>query len=134
MRAAVVLDASALLAYLFGEPGAETVRDALAGPAAISAVNFAEVLSKLSELGQDADAVARGLAQHGLTGNALLIVPLDEAQAREIARLRVPTRRAGASLADRACLALGRTLQLPVLTADRGWGKLRVGVEIRVIR
>jgi len=133
-RPSVVLDSSALLAYLLAEPGAETVRQALEGSAAISAVNYAEVLSKLSDYGQDADEAAKRLEQRGLTGTALLIAPVDESQAREIARLRRRTRSAGISLGDRACLALGRMLQLAVVTADRRWKALRVGVKVRLIR
>ncbi|MBO1350989.1 MAG: PIN domain-containing protein [Hormoscilla sp. GUM202] len=53
-----VLDASALLAYLQGEPGAERVAEVLVLGAAISSVNWAETLTKLAERGQDPEAVA----------------------------------------------------------------------------
>lgn len=132
--AASVLDASALLAYLHGEPGAAAVSQALTAGAAIGAVNWAEVLSKLAEVGQDPDRVTRDLASQGLLGSALMIHALDESMAREIARLRPLTRSRGLSLGDRACLALGRLLGLPVLTADGGWEKLSVGVKVRAIR
>ena len=130
----IVLDSSAFLAYLLSEPGAELVKQSLVGSAAMSAVNFAETLSKLSDLGQDVDEAVRRLAQRGLTGAALLVFPLDERQALEIARLRRETRALGLSLSDRACLALGRVLGLPVGTADRLWQSLELSVEVRAIR
>jgi PIN domain nuclease of toxin-antitoxin system len=100
----------------------------------MSAVNFAEVLSKLSDFGEDVEGVVRRLAEQGLTGAALLILPLDERQAHEIGRLRRRTRASGFSLGDRACLALGRVLGLPVLTADRRWKSLELGIRVRSIR
>ena len=133
-RPACVVDASALLAYLRGEPGAEKVRAALGLGAAISAANWAEVLSKFVDLGQNPDDVPARLIREGILGSALLVWPLDEALCRPIARLRRQTRFAGLSLADRACLALGLTLRLPVLTTDRVWRKLKIGVQVRCIR
>jgi ribonuclease VapC len=70
----------------------------------------------------------------GVPGDLLVIFPLDEAQAREAARLRPSTRAAGLSLGDRACLALAASLKLPVLTADRAWAGLQVGVVVELIR
>jgi ribonuclease VapC len=64
----------------------------------------------------------------------LTIVPFDDAQSLEVARLRPPTTPPGLSLADRACLALGRLNRLPVLTTDRAWRSLRLSVKIEVIR
>ena len=129
-----VLDASALLAYLFGEPGAEEVSALLVETCAISAVNFSEVLSKLSDYGKKSEEAADLMERQGLTGSAILVLPFDETQARALARLRAKTRRAGLSLGDCACLALASTLNLPVATADRVWATLRLGVEVRCIR
>lgn len=129
-----VLDASALLAYLQNEPGADAVADALLQTAAISAVNWAETLSKLAERGQDPDAVTTHFREQGLLDRALIIYPLDEELGRDIAKLRVPTRSLGLSLGDRACLALALKLNLPALTTDRAWENLNLAVEIRVIR
>ena len=129
-----VLDASALLAYLQGEPGADVVADALLQKAAISAVNWAETLSKLAEHGQDPDSVTTQLREQGLLDRALIIYPVDEELGRQIAKLRTPTRSLGLSLGDRACLALALKLNLPALTSDRVWETLSLGVEIRVIR
>ena len=70
----------------------------------------------------------------GVPGDLVAILPLDEPQAQEAARLRPSTRAAGLSLADRACLALAKSLALPVLTADHAWSALQVGVTVEVIR
>jgi PIN domain nuclease of toxin-antitoxin system len=37
-------------------------------------------------------------------------------------------------LGDRACLALGVALKVPVFTADKSWKKLKVGARIHVTR
>ena len=134
LQPAVVLDASALLAYLQGEAGAKVVTTALMQGAAISSVNWAETLSKLAERGQDPDTVAAELIKQGLLNSALLICPVDELQARFIAKLRVPTQPQGLSLGDRACLALALNLNLPALTCDRIWASLNIGVPVTVIR
>jgi PIN domain nuclease of toxin-antitoxin system len=129
-----VLDASALLAYLHGEPGAERVTPALVEVCAISQVNWAEALSKLAELGEDPAQVEARLIRAGFLGTGLIVYPLEAPHAVDIARLRPLTRGAGLSLGDRACLALGRSLRLPVLTTDRAWAALRLDVEVRLIR
>lgn len=124
----MVLDASALLALINAEPGAEMVAAALAD-ATIGTVNLAEVVTKLIELGireQDAWAEASDLVPR--------VVDFDLDLARRTARLRPPTRAFGLSLGDRACLALAEFLRLPVLTADRAWQKLSLPVDIRLIR
>ena len=91
---------------------------ALEEGALVSAVNWAEALSKMAERGQAPEDTVRALADAGILGEALVVHPLDESQAVEIARLRPLTREAGLSLADRACLALATTLGSPALTAD----------------
>jgi ribonuclease VapC len=131
---AAVLDASALLAWLREEAGALVAEDALDKVAVISVVNWAEVLTKLADLGRDPDEVRLVLLERGILGNALLLWPLDEDMALQIAKLRVKTRSSGLSLGDRACVALGQHLRLPVLTSDRAWKTLRLGVQIQLIR
>lgn len=133
-KPASVLDASALLAYLQGEQGANIVASALVQGAAISAVNWAEVLSKLAERGQDPDAVTTHLVEQGLLDNAILVYPLDSALARATAKLYSQTRSVGLSLGDRACLALALSLNLPALTTDRAWENLNLGADVRQIR
>jgi ribonuclease VapC len=129
-----VLDASALLALLKGEPGAERVAEALEQGAYLSAVNLAEVLSKLADWGEDpAEAQAR-MAQVGLLGAAVEVLPFTGEDALEVARLRALTRAYGLSFGDRACLALARRLGLPALTAERAWDELDLGIPVEVLR
>ena len=130
----VVLDASAMLAYLHGEPGAQLVAEAFTDGASIGAANWAEVLSKAAEEGQRPEELVRRLEAQGILGRAVEVVPMTGIDATIIAALRLPTRSAGLSLGDRACLALGMRLQLPVLTTDRIWAGLDLDVEVRVIR
>lgn len=122
------MDASALLALLNEEPGAEAVAQTIPG-AAISAVNLAEVVAKLAEIGVPERDIRAALGPLGLE-----TVPLDEPMAYRTGLLRPQTRRLGLSLADQACLALGLARACPVLTADRAWRSLDLGLPIRVIR
>ena len=124
----IVADASAIIALLVGEPITRFDPTRLAG-ASISAVNLSEVLARLQEFGTPESEAVIAVARLELR-----IIPFDEPQARIAARLRSTTRRAGLSLGDRACLALGDRLGCPVVTADRIWASLDIGVEIVVIR
>jgi len=122
------------LALLKGEPGAERVAEALEQGAYLSAVNLAEVLSKLADWGEDpAEAQAR-MAQVGLLGAAVEVLPFTGEDALEVARLRALTRAYGLSFGDRACLALARRLGLPALTAERAWAELDLGIPVEVLR
>jgi ribonuclease VapC len=123
----VVLDASALLALLNGEPGAEEIEQVIPG-AAISAVNLSEVVSKLAEKGMPVAAILQALGSIELEIHAF-----DAALAYETGFLRVETRSLGLSLGDRACVALGKYLKAPLFTTDRSWKDL-AGVEVRLIR
>jgi PIN domain nuclease of toxin-antitoxin system len=129
-----VLDASALLAFLQGESGAERVAEALARPAAISAVNYAEALGKLAEDGETAEELARRFEAEGLIGGVLEVEAVLPEDAPAIAALRRSTRHLGLSLGDRACLALALRLRRPVMTADRAWQELGLEVEVQAIR
>ncbi len=124
----VVLDASAVLAAVNNEPGADIVAGYMTD-AAISAVNLTEVLSRLSDFGLDDEACRAVLAALNLR-----VVPFDEAAALETGKLRAATRSLGLSLGDRACLALARSLKACVVTADRTWSRLALDVEVRLIR
>jgi len=132
--AGAVLDASALLAYLQGEPGSNEVSDAILTGAHISAVNWAEVLTKLADRGRPPREVSTTLENLGILGSGLIVEVVDADLARMIAELREPTKRAGLSLGDRACLALGSLLDLPVLTTERVWKDLDLGLDIRTLR
>jgi ribonuclease VapC len=123
-----VVDASAVLALLGGESGAERVSMALP-TAVISAANHAEVISKLIEKG-----LPMPLAISSAADLALEIAALDAAAAIRVGAMHAVTRGRGISLGDRACLALGEQLGLPVLTADRAWAELDLGIEVVLIR
>lgn len=129
-----VLDASALLALVNDEPGASRVEELLAQPAAISAVNYAEALARIAGDDDTAAELAARFEQDGLVGDVLRVESVTAADAPVIAALRSKTRHLGLSLADRACLALGLRLHVPVVTADRAWAELDVELTIDVIR
>jgi ribonuclease VapC len=126
--AGCVLDASALLALLNDEPGADIVEQHL-GAAVISAVNWCETYGKLRRAGVDGGAFADGFAETGID-----VVPFDADDARDAGELAVPLEGTGLSLADRACLALARRLGVPAVTADRTWRAIDVGVAVVCIR
>ena len=125
----IVLDASALLAVLNREPGAERLTPQLLSAATSSTVNLAEVQGKL---------VSRGITPDEAWEAALS--PIREAavftgeQAKIAGSLIAQTSSFGLSLGDRACLALGIALKAPVYTADRSWKNLKVGVRIHLVR
>lgn len=124
----VVLDASALLAFLRGEPGADVVRQRIGG-AAISAVNYSEVLKKTIEVNGLPEVVHAHIGTLGVN-----VVPFDEQQARSAASLYPATRTLGLSFADRACLSLGTSRGATVLTAEGKWGGIALPVRIKLIR
>lgn len=124
----VVLDASALLAFLHEEPGGERVSPVLEG-AHVSAVNWSEVLQKSLQRHVDIDGMQQEFIEVGVTFEAFT-----PQQAETAARLFTRTRDHGLSLADRACLALAMDRGLPVMTADRAWAGLGLDLEVDVIR
>jgi ribonuclease VapC len=126
--AEIVLDASALLAMLNAEPGAEVVAEALPG-AIISAVNLSEVVAKLCGAGMPDKMILQALEPLGLE-----VAAFDNEQAFHAGLMNAVTKGAGISLGDRACLSLARMLGLPALTADKMWARLSVGVTVKVIR
>ncbi len=124
----VVLDASAILALIGGEPGAEAIGDVLED-AAISAANLSEVVAKLTDWGLDEGAIVGAV-----TALPLQIHALDATQAWRAGLLRRTTRARGLSLGDRACLALAETLDAPAMTMDRAWAELALDVEVTLGR
>jgi PIN domain nuclease of toxin-antitoxin system len=124
----IVLDASALLAVLNGEPGADKLTPELLSAAASSTINLAEVQSKL---------IDRGLSPDGAWRVTLApvaeVIPFTGEHAKAAGNLIAQTRALGLSLGDRACLALGLALNAPVYTADRSWKALKLGLRIHVI-
>lgn len=123
-----VLDSSAVLAVVLNEPGANLVKTGVKG-VGISAVNLTEVISKLCDQLFNKEQI--GLIVGGLD---LEVAPFDESQAIAAGHLRAATRHKGLSLGDRACLALAIREKATVLTADRRWSNLDLGIEIKVIR
>jgi len=110
------------------------VEDALVRESAISAVNLAEVLTKLSEIGMNPDEVTQELRRRGLLGRTLAVFPLTEDDAVVIANVHRRTKGQGLSLGDCACLALALRLRVPAVTADRAWSRLKIGAKVEVIR
>lgn len=123
-----VLDATAVLAVLNDEPGAEKVAPLLPR-AVMSSVNLAEVVSKLADAGIPNETIQTVIGELGIT-----VIPFDEPLAFSTGFLRATTSDYGLSLGDRACLALGKHLHQPVLTADRMWSTLKLDVTIQLIR
>ena len=125
----VVLDASALMAVLNREPGAEKLTPQIMSAAAASTVNLAEVHGKLIHRGLTPDD-----AWSATNGAIHEAVAFTAEQAKTAGDLLSQTRALGLSLGDRACLALGIALSAPVYTADRAWKNLRLGIRIHLIR
>ena len=128
MDSIVVLDASALMAVLRGEKGAEEVAACL-WRAIVSTVNLAEVETKLVTAGLDEQ-----LAWWHIAELECASVPFDEEQAQIAGGLVSVTKPLGLSLGDRACLALAIQREATVYTVDRAWKNLSLGIQIEVIR
>ena len=125
----IVLDASALLAVLNREPGAERLTPQLLSAAISSTVNLAEVQSKLVSRGIKPDEAWEAT----ISPTRESAVFTDE-QAKIAGSLIARTSAFGLSIGDRACLALGIALKAPVYTADRSWKNLKLGVRIHLVR
>jgi ribonuclease VapC len=126
--ARIVFDSSVILAHLNDEPGSERAAP-LFGDALISAVNVAEIVSKLAERGAALNLIRAALSRYGLQ-----IATFDEELAERTGALRPRTKSLGLSLGDRACLALAERFALPVLTADRTWKDLNLSIDVQLLR
>jgi ribonuclease VapC len=126
--AEAVLDASALLAFLQMEPGAKRV-EAVLDRSIISAVNLAEVVSKAINNGGTLEGVSSSLSPL-----LMRVIPFEPEDAYISGSLRPATSRKGLSLGDRCCLALGLKTGLLVLTTDKDWLEIDVGVRVEKIR
>lgn len=122
-----VLDASAVLAVANAERGADRVTGQYQG--VMSAVNVAEVYTKLLRAGVPAADIA-----YGIDSLVVEVVAFDRAQADAAGALHARTRLLGLSLADTACLTLGVRLGLPVLTTDKAWAVVDEVGPVEVIR
>lgn len=123
-----VLDASVVLASLFEERGAVAL-DPILPLSQVSAVNLAEVVTKLRERGFPDDEIDQILADLELR-----VAPFCADQAIHAGKLRAMTRSAGLSLGDRACLALAAADGATAITMDRHWATLDLPVPIHVVR
>jgi PIN domain nuclease of toxin-antitoxin system len=124
----VVLDASAILALLNKEPGSDEVLKCI-GKAAMSTVNLSEVIAKLADAGIPEEDIRQIISHLNLE-----VIDFNQEQALKSGILRPITKSIGLSFGDRACLALGIILNQPVLTTDRLWVSINVGVEVRLLR
>ena len=124
----VVLDASALLAFLYAEPGGEIVEPYLER-SSISSVNWTEVLQQSLYRGVPVQGLKEDMEALGLEFH-----PYTTEDAETSADLWLHTRALGLSLGDRACLALALRLGVPAVTADRAWTSLEANVEVMLIR
>ena len=124
----MLLDASALLAYLHQEQGGLLIKPHL--PIAfMSTVNWCEVVQKLRAKSIDDKAVAKKLTLLGLR-----FIPFNLEHADKAGELWQVTAPFGLSLGDRACLATGLVENMPVMTADQIWQKIPLSLEIKLIR
>jgi PIN domain nuclease of toxin-antitoxin system len=132
MTTKIVLDASSVIALINREKGCEIVEKYLE-EAIISTVNFAEVISVVNRelFKSEADRI-EGLKL--ITDTLPQIIDFDVNQAIISGELDSITKKYGLSLGDRACLALAKYKNIPVLTADKTWSKLNLGIKIKLIR
>lgn len=125
----VVLDASAVLALLYDEPGADAVAEHIAaGAAVLSTVNLSEVATILIRHGHDPATVLAPLRTQ------VQVVVFTDSDALTAAELYPHTSVKGLSLGDRACLALAHRLSAPAVTAEHLWADLDLDIPVRGIR
>jgi PIN domain nuclease of toxin-antitoxin system len=123
-----VLDASAILAFLNEEPGAEQVAKVI-NNAVVSAVNMSEVITKLIDAGMPEEEITLVLDYLSCDIRAY-----DIDDSWDTAKLRTLTRQKGLSLGDRACIGLAGKLGMIAITTDKSWKDLQLDVTIELIR
>ncbi len=125
----VILDSSALIALIKNETGADIVEKLLGG-IVMSALNVSEAAGILVDLGMPEEECRSSIEPY-----IDVIVPIDTEQSFEMAFLKKYTKHKGLSIGDRACIALGIKMALPIYTADKIWAKLDIeGADIILIR
>ncbi len=125
---AIVFDSSVVIAILKQEPGFSTAESSISD-ALISTVNMSEVATYLAR-----NSVPKDTIQEVLASFPIQVVPFEESLAIQTGCLYSSCKHLGLSLGDRACLALALSRKMPVLTADRVWSKLDLGISIQVLR
>ena len=132
MSAVIILDASAVIAFLQREPGHAAVEQALQSDrCVVSAANQSEIISKALDRGVTLEAIVSILAEL-----PYVVLDLKVEDGVQAGLMRLPTRAAGLSLGDRLCLATARRLQAQLVTADRAWLSVAetLGLDIQCIR
>ncbi len=132
MSRVTVLDASAIIAFLQGEPDDEVVRLALlSGQCVVNAANQAEIIAKSLDRGVNPEAIKAILAELAYT-----VVDIKAEDGMQAGWMRGTSRKIGLSLGDRLCLALAQRLKAKILTADRPWLAMAepLGIDICCIR
>jgi PIN domain nuclease of toxin-antitoxin system len=120
-----ILDSSAVLAFLLGEPGGQVARQAFS-TGLMCSVNYGEVITRYSRTGVAVSDITPLVSTLGFG-----IEPFTEEQAVLASRLYSKRH---LSLGDRACVALAQSRKLPVMTADRAWASLDLPVTVELIR
>jgi PIN domain nuclease of toxin-antitoxin system len=126
----IVLDSSAVLAMVYGEPGGAKVHAAIVSPlyvVSISAVNWCEVLTKLSQRSSIMTAEKLTAILPGVE-----VVPFGQAEAEQVASLAKSC--PNISLGDRACLTLASFLDSTAWTTDKIWAQMPVGAKLEMLR
>lgn len=136
MKTGYVLDSSALLAWMFNEPGKEAVSKALKKGCLMNTVNWSEVVQKANERGIETQLLYERLREKQVLNVVLHMVEHTEALAVKAGELLPTTKQFGLSLGDRSCLALAHHKNLAVVTADTVWKELEemLNLDIQVIR
>jgi predicted nucleic acid-binding protein len=130
----VVLDASAVLAMFFGEPGMEKMRELFHKaseadrPVFISAVNWAEVLYKMERKHGKAGYDTARQFEHT---TPLEAVPAGRELAESAARLK---NEHGLGLADAFAAALAREKKAELITADTDFKPLEKEIKIHWLK
>lgn len=124
----IIFDSSAILALLNQEAGKEIVSENL-DRAVVSTVNIVEVATVLIRKGLNSKEIFNLLKE-----TFLHIEDFDLEQSVIAASIDEVTKHHGLSLGDRACLALAKSKNLPVLTADKVWKGLKLKINIQLIR